>query len=307
MCLCVLTGISRSPPGSWGSGSDSVRSGCQDSSRSHTSGSGRHERPRGVCEYSHKPGFIHTAERLHAQEKLLTHRRWTHTHWHSCHRCVFTFVIFNTVCVCVSAAMNGHSECLRLLISADQHTDINIRDSRGQWVTHTYFVDNDCDVDLTHVCVCVVRTPLMLAVLGGHTDCVYVLLRKGAGVEARDKWGRTALHRGVRNTHTCLIASVNLITGCQQASTLLRWDGMRVCVCVAGSYGSWGVCGGALAAQIRSSGSGQQGALFFSSGSSLQSRRGAEGSSESSTVSKHHPCHQRHLWLHTATLGLLQR
>lgn len=42
------------------------------------------------------------------------------------------------------------------------------------------------------------RTPLMLAVLSGHTDCVYSLLNKGANVEAKDKWGRTALHRGVK-------------------------------------------------------------------------------------------------------------
>ena len=41
------------------------------------------------------------------------------------------------------------------------------------------------------------RTPLMLSVLNGHTDCVYSLLNKGANVDAKDKWGRTALHRGV--------------------------------------------------------------------------------------------------------------
>lgn len=41
------------------------------------------------------------------------------------------------------------------------------------------------------------RTPLMLSVLGGHTDCVYSLINKGANVDAKDKWGRTALHRGV--------------------------------------------------------------------------------------------------------------
>jgi serine/threonine-protein phosphatase 6 regulatory ankyrin repeat subunit A len=37
----------------------------------------------------------------------------------------------------------------------------------------------------------------MLSVLNGHTDCVYSLLNKGANVDAKDKWGRTALHRGV--------------------------------------------------------------------------------------------------------------
>ena len=40
----------------------------------------------------------------------------------------------------------------------------------------------------------------MLSVLNGHTDCVYSLLNKGANVDAKDKWGRTALHRGVRNS-----------------------------------------------------------------------------------------------------------
>lgn len=38
----------------------------------------------------------------------------------------------------------------------------------------------------------------MLAVLNGHTECVYSLLSQGASVENRDRWGRTALHRGVR-------------------------------------------------------------------------------------------------------------
>lgn len=48
------------------------------------------------------------------------------------------------------------------------------------------------------------RTPLMLSVLSGHTDCVYSLLNKGASVEAKDKWGRTALHRGVRRFSFCI-------------------------------------------------------------------------------------------------------
>lgn len=43
----------------------------------------------------------------------------------------------------------------------------------------------------------VCRTPLMLAVLGGHTDCVHFLLEKGALPDTKDKRGRSALHRGV--------------------------------------------------------------------------------------------------------------
>lgn len=48
----------------------------------------------------------------------------------------------------------------------------------------------------------VFRTALMLAVLNGHTECVYSLLSQGASVENQDRWGRTALHRGVRHSHT---------------------------------------------------------------------------------------------------------
>ncbi|XP_039478411.1 serine/threonine-protein phosphatase 6 regulatory ankyrin repeat subunit A-like [Oreochromis aureus] len=71
-----------------------------------------------------------------------------------------------------TAAVNGHPECLRLLLNNnDQHIDVDAQDSNGQ-------------------------TPLMLAVLSGHTDCVYSLLSQGASVENQDRWGRTALHRG---------------------------------------------------------------------------------------------------------------
>lgn len=44
----------------------------------------------------------------------------------------------------------------------------------------------------------------MLAVLNGHTECVYSLLSQGANVENQDRWGRTALHRGVTVIHATL-------------------------------------------------------------------------------------------------------
>lgn len=37
----------------------------------------------------------------------------------------------------------------------------------------------------------------MLAALGSHTDCVHILLEKGAKCDAADKKGFTALHRAV--------------------------------------------------------------------------------------------------------------
>lgn len=38
----------------------------------------------------------------------------------------------------------------------------------------------------------------MLAVLGGHTDCVHFLLERASSPDAQDKRGSTALHRAVR-------------------------------------------------------------------------------------------------------------
>lgn len=52
-------------------------------------------------------------------------------------------------------------------------------------------------VSLTSPPLCLCRTPLMLAVLNGHAECVFSLLSHGASVEHQDRWGRTALHRGV--------------------------------------------------------------------------------------------------------------
>lgn len=48
------------------------------------------------------------------------------------------------------------------------------------------------------MCVCVCRTPLMLAVMGGHVDAVSLLLEREASVDLADDHGLTALHLGVR-------------------------------------------------------------------------------------------------------------
>ena len=57
----------------------------------------------------------------------------------------------------------------------------------------------------------VCRTALMLASLGRHTDCVHILLEKGANADAADKKGFTALHRAVGVFAVC-VCSVIYIT-----------------------------------------------------------------------------------------------
>uniref|UniRef100_A0A8C1MDG9 Ankyrin repeat domain 52a n=1 Tax=Cyprinus carpio TaxID=7962 RepID=A0A8C1MDG9_CYPCA len=81
------------------------------------------------------------------------------------------------------AAANSHSECLRMLLCSEGGADlVNVTDAEGQ-------------------------TPLMLAVLGGHTDCVHLLLERGACPDMRDRRGRTALHRGaVMGREDCITA-----------------------------------------------------------------------------------------------------
>uniref|UniRef100_A0A672TEL1 Serine/threonine-protein phosphatase 6 regulatory ankyrin repeat subunit A-like n=1 Tax=Sinocyclocheilus grahami TaxID=75366 RepID=A0A672TEL1_SINGR len=117
-----------------------------------------------------------------------------------------------------AAATNGHSECLRLLIgNADLQSAVDVQDGIGQ-------------------------TPLMLSVLGGHTDCVYSLINKGANVDAKDKWGRTALHRGAVTGHEeCVEALLQ-----HSASFMVRDCRGRSPVHLAAACGHVGVLGGLL-------------------------------------------------------------
>ncbi len=82
------------------------------------------------------------------------------------------------------------------------------------------------------------RTPLMLSVLGGHTDCVYSLINKGANVDAKDKWGRTALHRGVN--HDWFSSVFLLALTCVSALECGSWVVcVCVCVCVCVPFRRW--------------------------------------------------------------------
>ncbi|XP_023799011.1 serine/threonine-protein phosphatase 6 regulatory ankyrin repeat subunit C-like [Cyanistes caeruleus] len=61
------------------------------------------------------------------------------------------------------------------------------------------------------------QTPLMLAIMNGHVDCVHLLLEKGSTADAADKRGRTALHRGA-------------VTGCEDClAALLDHDAFVLC------------------------------------------------------------------------------
>lgn len=83
---------------------------------------------------------------------------------------------------------------------------VNVTDMEGQYVlTKNLSLATDQNCILTYLCVYLCRTPLMLAVLGGHTDCVHLLLERGACPDVKDRRGRTALHRGVRACELCLL------------------------------------------------------------------------------------------------------
>uniref|UniRef100_A0A672J6T0 Uncharacterized protein n=1 Tax=Salarias fasciatus TaxID=181472 RepID=A0A672J6T0_SALFA len=78
----------------------------------------------------------------------------------------------------------------------------------------------------------------------GHTECVFSLLGQGASVESQDRWGRTALHRGVRyKTHTmtkhsrfvlhasrCRSFPLQAVTGQEECVEALLQRGASVCV-----------------------------------------------------------------------------
>ncbi|XP_037622637.1 serine/threonine-protein phosphatase 6 regulatory ankyrin repeat subunit C-like [Sebastes umbrosus] len=82
-----------------------------------------------------------------------------------------------------AAAAEGQMDCLLLLVNGEQSADvIDSPDTQGQ-------------------------TALMLAALGRHTDCVHILLEKGAKADAADKKGFTALHRAaVLGSEDCVSA-----------------------------------------------------------------------------------------------------
>uniref|UniRef100_A0A668AB57 Ankyrin repeat domain 52 n=1 Tax=Myripristis murdjan TaxID=586833 RepID=A0A668AB57_9TELE len=82
-----------------------------------------------------------------------------------------------------TAAAEGQMDCLLILVNRKEMADIiDSTDDQGQ-------------------------TALMLAALGSHTDCVHILLEKGAQADAADRKGRTALHRAAMvGSEDCICA-----------------------------------------------------------------------------------------------------
>uniref|UniRef100_A0A673H6X5 Serine/threonine-protein phosphatase 6 regulatory ankyrin repeat subunit C-like n=1 Tax=Sinocyclocheilus rhinocerous TaxID=307959 RepID=A0A673H6X5_9TELE len=71
------------------------------------------------------------------------------------------------------ASGSGQTDCLLMMLQRDEKNDIfDLMDIHGQ-------------------------TPLMLATLGSHIDCVHMLLERGSNPDTGDRRSRTALHRAV--------------------------------------------------------------------------------------------------------------
>uniref|UniRef100_A0A671V4C5 Ankyrin repeat domain 52a n=1 Tax=Sparus aurata TaxID=8175 RepID=A0A671V4C5_SPAAU len=117
------------------------------------------------------------------------------------------------------AAQKGFARCVEVLLA--QGASCLLNDNRLMWTpihVSGKLLSTGAGGDLTNVVDKFGQTPLMLAVLGGHTDCVHFLLEKGALPDAKDKRGSTALHRGAVLGHDdCVTALLE-----HKASALCR-------------------------------------------------------------------------------------
>ncbi len=91
------------------------------------------------------------------------------------------------------------------------------------------------------MCVCVCRTPLMLAVIGGHVDAVSLLLEREASVDLADHQGLTALHLGVSflilsNVFKCKMYKDFFLNALFLSLSALVWTG-RMCSILVGARG----------------------------------------------------------------------
>uniref|UniRef100_A0A8C7R3E1 Ankyrin repeat domain 52a n=1 Tax=Oncorhynchus mykiss TaxID=8022 RepID=A0A8C7R3E1_ONCMY len=103
------------------------------------------------------------------------------------------------------AADNGHWQALSVLTETAAYVDVQDASGRSVLYLASQRGYARCvEVLLAQGASCLLNenrhtwTPLHVA--GGHTDCVHLLLEKGAWPDAKDKGGSTALHRGVSYT-----------------------------------------------------------------------------------------------------------
>lgn len=132
--------------------------------------------------------------------------------------CFFTFTLTVISALSFPSVMNGHTACARLLLDESDSADlIDAADSQGQWVLVFFFFF--CFRVLFHTCPLFwiiwfvirshthtpfsSRTPLMLAVAGGHIDSVSLLLEREVNVNMASHNGLTALHLGVSFNFKC--------------------------------------------------------------------------------------------------------
>uniref|UniRef100_A0A8C4NRL0 Ankyrin repeat domain 52a n=1 Tax=Dicentrarchus labrax TaxID=13489 RepID=A0A8C4NRL0_DICLA len=117
------------------------------------------------------------------------------------------------------AAQKGYARCVEVLLA--QGASCLLNDNRLMWTPiHVagILLSRRGISPTLRTNLASELTPLMLAVLGGHTDCVHFLLEKGALPDAKDKRGSTALHRGAVLGHDdCVTALLE-----HKASALCR-------------------------------------------------------------------------------------
>uniref|UniRef100_A0A8D0DB11 Ankyrin repeat domain 52a n=1 Tax=Sander lucioperca TaxID=283035 RepID=A0A8D0DB11_SANLU len=114
------------------------------------------------------------------------------------------------------AAQKGYARCVEVLLA--QGASCLLNDNRLMWTPIHVAGIHTVKKHIFIVTSVPFRTPLMLAVLAGHTDCVHYLLEKGALPDAKDKRSSTALHRGAVLGHDdCVTALLE-----HKASALCR-------------------------------------------------------------------------------------